>query len=140
MSTDYTLPSLPLGGGEATIVRWLRQPGAALVKGDPLIIVVNDRVEVVFPAPEDGALEALLIAEGEAAAAGAPVARIAQGQPASGRAALVQEPQRISPVARRIAAGSHIDLAAVRGTGPDGRVLKHDVRAALEDRPTTNDQ
>ena len=61
MSTDYQLPALPFGGPEVTIVRWLKQPGDPLARGEPLLVAVNDRVEVVLPAPEDGSLEAVLV-------------------------------------------------------------------------------
>ncbi|HET7228024.1 MAG TPA: dihydrolipoamide acetyltransferase family protein, partial [Chthoniobacterales bacterium] len=39
---------------------------------------------------------------------------------------------RASPVARRIAAELGVDLAAVKGSGPDGRVTETDVRAAAK--------
>src|SRR5690606_3106943 len=38
---------------------------------------------------------------------------------------------RISPVARRIAEGAGIDIAKLKGTGPDGRILRRDVEAAM---------
>ncbi len=38
---------------------------------------------------------------------------------------------RVSPVAARLAAGRHIDLAKVHGSGPDGRIIRRDVEAAL---------
>jgi pyruvate dehydrogenase E2 component (dihydrolipoamide acetyltransferase) len=41
-------------------------------------------------------------------------------------------PQRVSPVARKLAEESGVDLARVQGTGPDGRVIKRDVLAAAE--------
>src|SRR5438309_8611697 len=37
---------------------------------------------------------------------------------------------KASPIARRLAAEQGIDLSAVKGTGPDGRVTESDVRAA----------
>jgi pyruvate dehydrogenase E2 component (dihydrolipoamide acetyltransferase) len=37
---------------------------------------------------------------------------------------------RASPLARRIASETGVDLGAVRGTGPDGRIVERDVRAA----------
>ena len=46
MSIDFQLPLLPLGGAEATLVRWLKQPGDRLAPGDPLLVVANDGVEV----------------------------------------------------------------------------------------------
>jgi pyruvate dehydrogenase E2 component (dihydrolipoamide acetyltransferase) len=41
---------------------------------------------------------------------------------------------RASPVARRIAAELGVDLASVKGTGPDGRVTETDVRAAAKSK------
>jgi len=37
-----------------------------------------------------------------------------------------------SPLARRLAEQAKIDLAAIRGSGPHGRIVKHDVEAALK--------
>src|SRR5262249_50319487 len=39
---------------------------------------------------------------------------------------------KASPVARRIAAEVGVDLSTVKGTGPDGRVIETDVRAAAK--------
>jgi pyruvate dehydrogenase E2 component (dihydrolipoamide acetyltransferase) len=75
-----------------------------------------------------------------AAASGAPEAVQANGDGAAGEpaapvaapAAVVAEPGRVkaSPVARRIAGERGVDLASIRGTGPDGRIVKADVMAA----------
>jgi pyruvate dehydrogenase E2 component (dihydrolipoamide acetyltransferase) len=37
----------------------------------------------------------------------------------------------ISPIARRIAQEHHLDIARIAGTGPNGRIIKDDVEAAL---------
>src|SRR5438132_981525 len=42
---------------------------------------------------------------------------------------------KASPVARRIAAELGVDLARVKGTGPEGRVTETDVRAAAKKKP-----
>lgn len=42
------------------------------------------------------------------------------------------ERQFISPIARRIAAEHHLDLATIHGSGPSGRIIREDVEAALE--------
>jgi pyruvate dehydrogenase E2 component (dihydrolipoamide acetyltransferase) len=42
---------------------------------------------------------------------------------------------KASPVARRIAAELSVDLASVKGTGPEGRVTESDVRAAAKSKP-----
>jgi len=38
---------------------------------------------------------------------------------------------RISPVAAKLAAGSAIDLRAITGSGPDGRIVRRDIEAAV---------
>jgi pyruvate dehydrogenase E2 component (dihydrolipoamide acetyltransferase) len=42
---------------------------------------------------------------------------------------------KASPVARRIAAELGVDLASVKGSGPEGRVTETDVRAAAKSKP-----
>src|SRR5256885_12937201 len=56
----------------------------------------------------------------------APVAKVDNGEEARIKA---------SPVARRVAAELGVDLASVKGTGPDGRVSETDVRAAAKSKP-----
>jgi 2-oxoglutarate dehydrogenase E2 component (dihydrolipoamide succinyltransferase) len=158
MSTDYQLPQLPLGGRDATLVRWLKQPGDRLAAGDPLLVVANDSVEVVFPAASGGILEALLAAEGAPVTAGATIARVGTapalmaGESRTGdRESTLDQPEasasphvmyrRVTPVARRIAAKSEIDITKVKGSGPSGRIIKADVLAYLsQGRLLTIDQ
>ena len=73
-STDYLLPLLPFGSAAYTIVRWLKRAGDAVSAGEPLLVVVNDRVEVALPATSAGMLDRILADEGAAVAAGTPVA------------------------------------------------------------------
>jgi pyruvate dehydrogenase E2 component (dihydrolipoamide acetyltransferase) len=44
---------------------------------------------------------------------------------------------KASPLARRLAAEQGVDLSAVKGTGPDGRVTENDVRAASKSKGAT---
>ena len=109
-----------------------------------------------------GAVIALLAEEGEdvssvtvpddapAVAATAPTpAPVAEAQPAApsapvtpAPAAPVAAPQPsttrlfASPLARRIAAQNELPLEGIRGTGPNGRIIKADVEAALQQAPT----
>ncbi len=53
----------------------------------------------------------------------------AASAPASGLA----KGARVSPVASRMAASSALDLSRIRGTGPDGRIIKRDIEKALAD-------
>ena len=56
------------------------------------------------------------------------VRRAELAEPATAR---VAESVRASPLARKIAREHEIDLHALRGTGPGGRIVEKDVRAAL---------
>ena len=49
---------------------------------------------------------------------------------------LTTPPAAVSPLARRDAAAAGVDLRTVAGTGPGGRILRSDVRAAATATPT----
>jgi pyruvate dehydrogenase E2 component (dihydrolipoamide acetyltransferase) len=69
--------------------------------------------------------------EARAVAAGVSPAKERPAQPAPQQ--IGEEPRvKASPVARRVAAELGIDLASVKGTGPDGRLTESDVRAAAK--------
>jgi len=132
-SSEYRLPALPFGRSEATILRWLKQPGEQVAAGAPLVIVVNDCVEVALPASLAGLLTQHLLGEGAVAAADAPLAVFAPTASAAlaGERRSTEPPQRVTPVARRVAVASGLDPLGLAGTGASGRVTKADVLAAL---------
>ncbi|NMJ39836.1 pyruvate dehydrogenase complex dihydrolipoamide acetyltransferase [Roseomonas sp. JC162] len=98
---------------------------------------------------------AVLVEEGEAvpsgasAAAPAPAAAAPAAAPASAAAApaapVALNPQPLppsggdrvfaSPLARRMAQQAGLDLAGVKGSGPNGRIVKADIEAALSRGP-----
>jgi 2-oxoglutarate dehydrogenase E2 component (dihydrolipoamide succinyltransferase) len=150
MSIEYQLPELLLGSPEATLVRWLKQPGDRLVPGDPLLVVANDYVEVVFPSPIEGIVEALLAVEGAPVRVGASVAHIAtvpvlatDESQTGGIASALDSGEtiassdmmyrRATPVAHRIAAAAAVDITSLSGSGPGGRIVKADVLAYLSE-------
>lgn len=55
------------------------------------------------------------------------------GSPGSNKASIQAAPA--SPRARNLAAREALDLSAVEGTGPGGRIIERDVQEALADRP-----
>jgi pyruvate dehydrogenase E2 component (dihydrolipoyllysine-residue acetyltransferase) len=73
-----------------------------------------------------------------------PSAPAAQPAAANGRVAVAPAPEPaaqnggrvfISPIARRIAAENHLDVSAIQGTGPGGRIIREDVEQALSAGP-----
>jgi pyruvate dehydrogenase E2 component (dihydrolipoyllysine-residue acetyltransferase) len=64
---------------------------------------------------------------------GVPLAEAVGGKPeAAGVATGEGERIRISPIARKMAEEQMIDITRIKGTGPDGRIVKEDIEKALE--------
>ncbi len=76
MATEITLPRLGQGMESGVIVRWLKQEGEAVAKGDPLYELDTDKVTQEVEAEIDGVLEKIVVAEGEVEV-GATIAMIA---------------------------------------------------------------
>jgi pyruvate dehydrogenase E2 component (dihydrolipoamide acetyltransferase)/2-oxoglutarate dehydrogenase E2 component (dihydrolipoamide succinyltransferase) len=63
----------------------------------------------------------------------APPAEAVGAKPEAARVATGEgERIRISPIARKMAEEQMVDLTRVKGTGPDGRIVKEDIEKALE--------
>ena len=117
---------------EGTVGKIVVPEGTAGVKVNALIAVLLEDGEdagaidtaAASPAPAAAAAPA------EAAAAAAPAA--AASAPA-GPAPVANDGSRIfaSPLARRLAKLNSLDLAALTGTGPHGRIVKRDIEAAI---------
>jgi pyruvate dehydrogenase E2 component (dihydrolipoamide acetyltransferase) len=126
---EVVMPRLSDSMEEGTILRWLKQDGDRVVQGEPLAEVETDKATVSFDADADGTLR-ILVAEGETVPLGAVIARIGEVNdlelaPAS--AGNGAQRVKASPLARRIARESGIDLSALTGSGPGGRIVKADL-------------
>ncbi len=140
------MPKLSDSEADVVIVRWLKGPGEGFRRGEALMEVETDKATVVFEAEDDGTLGAILVSEGESAAVGQPIARLAgddgaapvERRPAQG-ATNGSPPSRArpnaTPVARRAAVELGLSLQEVAGTGPGGRITSEDVRRAAETAP-----
>ncbi|HXS42908.1 MAG TPA: pyruvate dehydrogenase complex dihydrolipoamide acetyltransferase [Stellaceae bacterium] len=136
---------------EGTLGRILVPEGAQGVKvNQPIALLLEegeDASALAQAKPAPGASPAAPAAPKPAAAASQPApaapapkpaapAQVAPPSPAPAPAATNGHSSgaRIfaSPLARRIAAEGKLDLSRVNGTGPHGRIVKHDVEAALK--------
>lgn len=70
--------------------------------------------------------------QGGARDRGAAPAPAAQGQAGAGDAASGNGRVKASPLARKMASESGVQLGGVQGSGPGGRIVKRDVEAAME--------
>ena len=59
-----TMPQLGESVAEGTIGRWLKQPGDAVAKYEPLLEVITDKVNAEVPSPYAGVLKEILAEEG----------------------------------------------------------------------------
>jgi 2-oxoglutarate dehydrogenase E2 component (dihydrolipoamide succinyltransferase) len=148
MSIAVELPALGESVVEGTISRWLVKEGDSVEVDQPLVEVTTDKVDAEIPSPSAGRVEALLVSEGDTVEVGAVLLRIdpegAGAQPAPRSAAAPSAPAPAShdapgatPLARRVAEGSGVDVASVGGTGASGRVTKGDVERHLHAVPET---
>ena len=154
MSVEVTLPSLGVAILEATVVKWLKEEGQPVAKEEPIAEVESDKVSFEVVSPMDGVLLKRLcevsgiVKVNEAlAVVGAAGERYA-GRVEGGRAASEAAPEpvraqkhepaarvRATPAAKALAKKQGIDLARVRGSGPDGVVTKEDVATYQETPP-----
>jgi pyruvate dehydrogenase E2 component (dihydrolipoamide acetyltransferase) len=153
---EFKLPDIGEGVAEAEIVKWLVHEGDTVAEDQPLVEVLTDKATVEIPSPRAGTIARLGAAEGatvpvgsvlividvagetsapaapKSHAAAAPAGRAAASAPV----ATAAPPARVEavPAARQLAKEHGLDLAAIAGSGPQGRIMLDDVKQAVEAR------
>ncbi|MDQ7011849.1 MAG: pyruvate dehydrogenase complex dihydrolipoamide acetyltransferase, partial [Mariprofundaceae bacterium] len=121
---------------EGTLYKILQPEGAVVAVGAPIAVIAEEGEEVPDDyMPEDGAEASPEPApQVEEKALAAPAAAEPAAQPAPETPPPATPSQRIkaSPLARRLAKQKGINLAAVQGTGPGGRITKADIEKAVK--------
>ena len=149
MAYELKLPDLGEGLTEAEIARWLVAEGDTVDEDAPLLEVQTDKTTVEIPSPRAGTVLKILVAEGDVAPVGAVLVVIgAEGEQliraveAGARAPEQTDPVvsivpadpaaavRATPAVRQLAKQLGVDLLEIHGSGPEGRILEDDVRAA----------
>jgi 2-oxoglutarate dehydrogenase E2 component (dihydrolipoamide succinyltransferase) len=155
MPVEIRVPPLGESVVEATVGRWARKEGEPVQRDEVLVELETDKITVEVAAPNAGVLGKIekqegdtvgvndllgSLEEGEAATAGAaagaeakPAAEPERTAPApAAEPAAAGERAQSSPAARAVAAEHGVDLASVKGTGPNDRITKQDVMSAVE--------
>jgi pyruvate dehydrogenase E2 component (dihydrolipoamide acetyltransferase) len=160
MASVITMPRLSPTMEEGVLAKWTKKEGDKISPGDVIAEVETDKANMDFPLEDEGVLLKLLVAEGQTVKLGEPVAVLGEpGEnpdealksapaaaaasaaapvpvpvpaPAPAPAAAAAPAGRVtaSPLARKIADERGVDLRALVGSGPGGRVVKRDVEAA----------
>lgn len=164
MSIDFRLPDVGEGLSEAEVVRWLVEPGGAVKEDQEFLEIETDKAVVGITSPVTGTLVAQNAAVGDLVEVGTVVAVFASSADAdvapatsapspvtgsvAGDAAVASTPPAVAtpagrpssrpkatPATRKLARELGVDLYLVTGTGPGGRVMDDDVRAAASVPP-----
>ncbi len=149
MGKDVLMPAVEPSMGAGRLKRWLRREGDFVEVGDPIAEIATESATMDVEAPQSGVLVRLLVEEGSAPiAVDRPIALI-DPRPAPHRHPRMDDAPAapgekgrppVSPRARRLAHEAGCDLAAVAGSGPHGRIVERDVRAALAERTDDHEQ
>lgn len=150
---EFLLPDVGEGLAEAEIVRWLVPEGAPVQRMTAMVEIETAKSTVEIPSPVTGLLLRHGAPEGSVIDVGSLLAVLSPAdappappvEPSGSAAPSVGPPpapvpagsasrRRVpaAPTVRRLAVELGIDLADVTGTGPAGRVLEQDLRAAVD--------
>jgi len=146
MPSVVRMPSVLAGATEAAIANWLVAPGDEVTVGQPIAEIETEKALVEYAAEEAGVIGRLLRAVGDTAEIGDPIlVLIGEGETdadietalggAMGAGAIPTRARVFaSPIVRKLAVERGIDLAAISGTGPNGRIVRRDLdrRAATQ--------
>ena len=139
MTVDITVPALGESVTEATVMRWNKAPGDAVVLDETLVELETDKIAVEVKAEAAGTLAEIAAVEGTDVEVGALLGRLET----DGAAAVAPEPEpqasRMllnvspppSPAVRRLLDEHGLDPTEIEGTGKGGRLLKSDILAAV---------
>src|SRR6266850_4498555 len=141
--SKVVMPKLSEQMETGKIIKWLKNEGDRIQAGDILAEVETDKADVEMEAFGGGVLRKILVPAGGKVPVGSLIGVIAEpnediaavvsqagGGAAPAAASLGGGRVKASPLARKIAAQSGVDLKLLQGSGPGGRVVRRDVEAA----------
>lgn len=142
MPTNVIMPALEMAQETGKVLRWLKSPGDAVRKGEPIVEIETDKVTVEIESPATGVLRDVTAQEGDVVPVGHTIALIVEAGGAAPtpavvpagpvRAATAPSPEatvKVSPLARKIAEEQGVDLAQVKASS--GKIQKADVLAHI---------
>jgi len=156
MAIEITLPPLGESIREATLVKWYKQVGDQVKRGDELADVETDKATMSLECPANGVLLAVLVEEGETVVTRELLAIVGEpGEEWKGPkkpeldrkpkpATVIEVPyrtlrperevtqKRVSPSARRLAHELGIDINQVQPSQPGARIVTKDIEKYTE--------
>ena len=149
MLREFKFPDVGEGIAEGEIVHWLVKEGDWIEEDQDLVQVETDKAVITLHSPFTGKIEKLYGKEGEVIKVGALLTTVQDGGEAApappsektdsgtvvgslGEEKEIEIVRSVlaTPAVRALAKQMKLDLAAVKGTGPGGRITKEDVQRA----------
>jgi pyruvate/2-oxoglutarate dehydrogenase complex dihydrolipoamide acyltransferase (E2) component len=149
---DYKLADVGEGIAEAEVIEWLVAVGDSVKEDQPVVVVETDKSQIEIPAPVTGIVKSLgakvgdvlavgsnlmqieatgAISKDIAAHASAPAVEVKQTSASAATPARATNVRPLaSPSTRKLAASLGVDLDAIVGSGPNGRITSDDVTNA----------
>src|SRR6266705_1738107 len=145
---EFRLPDIGEGLAEAEVAKWLVGVGDRVSEDQPVVEMMTDKATVELPSPGAGVVVEQRVAEGDVVESGAVLyvvetdAQIAGAggsthaeEPSQSEAATASASENAGvlapPAVRKLAHELRVDLAAVKGTGPGGRISAEDVKRTV---------
>ena len=141
MIIEVNVPVFAESVTEGTLLNWYKKVGESVSRDEILVDIETDKVVLEVPAPQSGVLVEIIAQDGETVTSQQVLAKIDTSATSEIRAA---EPVATEttpaaeiqsgvamPAAAKLAAEKGVDVAAIQGSGRDGRVLKEDVLNAV---------
>jgi pyruvate dehydrogenase E2 component (dihydrolipoamide acetyltransferase) len=159
MAEIVNMPKLGLTMTSGKITRWVKKLGDRVAAGESIVEIETDKISSEVEAPIDGYLLQILAEEGDeinitapicivgekdeaiaevsssvAASASLPATEVQDltAAPAASEASAAGARIFITPIAKILTREYGIDPAELKGSGPNGRIVKKDVLAARE--------
>lgn len=127
MAERIIMPKLGQISEELTLLKWFKKKGERVKKGEPLFEVMTDKASIEIEATTDGILTEVFVNEGEKV----PVLSVIGIISELNEEIKKEERIKVSPIARKLAEEYGIDLSKIKGTGPEGRIVKDDILRAI---------
>src|SRR5690606_25363154 len=150
MTIEIKAPTFPESVQDGTVATWYKQPGDAVSRDELIVDIETDKVVLEVVSPANGKLGEVKKGEGETVLSNEVLAIVEEGAGASAETTSADRatpsPEQsapaekesasnreviASPSARKLADEGGVDLAAVQGSGRDGRITKEDVQNAI---------
>ena len=128
--TVLRLQQLSISMEDGKVLRWLVADGDRVAQGDIVVEVETDKATVEVESPADGTI-AIVASEGTVVPVDGVLGEVRPGQPPPVAGDDDNGTRRrpiASPAARRLAAEHGVELAAIAGSGPGGRIVARDMR------------